>query len=302
MAYHTLLGFSKEPFSTSPDPDFFYLTKEHDMALTNVLIEIRLKRGLTCIFGDIGTGKTSLSRKLIQELKKRGNMIFHIILNPSFGSEHQFLTSLMRNFSIDYPTHEDQNKQSILDLRDTFEKFLIQKCIDERRTVVLIVDEAQKLDLPTLETLRILLNFETNQYKLLQLVLLGQVELYPKIMQMPNFYDRISFKYTLNPLDASETKELINYRIAQAGYNSKMQLFLDEAVSEIYNYTRGYPRKITMLCHKVLKELIMRNKTVVDRMMVRDVIDKEAQFLTMAAKAAASVDLQGSNQPGLNEA
>src|SRR3989338_6251053 len=101
MAYFTLLGFEKEPFSTSPDPAFFYLTKEHDAALTNALIEIRLKRGLTVVFGDVGTGKTSLSRKLVQELNKRGDIIFHIILNPAFSDEQQFLTSLMSNFNVE---------------------------------------------------------------------------------------------------------------------------------------------------------------------------------------------------------
>lgn len=284
MSYHSLLGFSKEPFSTSPDPDFFYLTKEHDMALTNVLIEIRLRRGLNVIFGDIGTGKTSLSRKLIQELKRRGNMIFHIILNPSFTTERQFLTSLVRNFNIELSQGqaEDPLKEEILDLRDAIEKFLIEKCIEQKQTVVLVIDEAQQLSLSTLETLRILLNFETNDFKLLQLVLLGQVELYPKIMQMPNFLDRISFKYTLNPLDVNETKELILYRIAQAGYKSTMPLFADEAVSEIYNFTRGYPRRITMLCHQLLKELIMQNRKIVDRELVRDVIAKDKQFVQAA--------------------
>src|SRR3989338_2936845 len=213
MSYYSILGFNKEPFSTSPDPDFFYLTKEHDMALTNELIEIRLKRGLTVIFGDIGTGKTSLSRKLIQELKKRGKMIFHIILNPSFVDEKQFLISLASNFNVEWEAQAEAHKDDILQMRDSIEKFLITKCIEEKQTVILIIDEAQKLNLSTLETLRILLNFETNEFKLLQLVLLGQVELYPKIMQLPNFLDRISFKYTLNPLDAQETKELIHYRI-----------------------------------------------------------------------------------------
>ncbi len=278
MSYHTLLGFTKEPFSTSPDPDFFYLTKAHDTALTNILIEIRLRRGLNVIFGDIGTGKTSLSRKLIQELKKRGNMIFHIILNPSFTTERQFLTSLVRNFNIEMQEGNDPLKEEILDLRDAIEKFLIEKCIEQKQTVVLVIDEAQQLNLSTLETLRILLNFETNDFKLLQLVLLGQVELYPKIMQMPNFMDRISFKYTLNCLDAQETKDLIAYRIKQAGYNSSMPLFADEAISEIYNTTRGYPRRITMLCHQLLKELIMQNKKIVDRELVRDVIAKDKQF------------------------
>lgn len=278
MAYYSILGFNKEPFSTSPDPLFFYLTKEHDMALTNILIELHLKRGLSVVFGDIGTGKTSLSRLLVQELNKRGNMLFHIILNPVFQDEAQFLRSLIQNFSIEIDAGVNLAKIDILELRDIFEKFLIQKVTQDRQTVVLIIDEAQKLDMGTLETLRVLLNFETNEYKLMQLVLLGQVELYPKIVSMPNFMDRISFKYTLNPLDAKETKELIEYRVKAGGYDSRMDLFLDEAVNEIYNYTRGYPRKMTKLCHQILKELILQNKQAVDRVLVRDVIEKDQQF------------------------
>jgi len=277
MSYHKLLGFEKEPFSTSPDPEFFYLTKEHDMALTSILIELNLKRGLTVIFGDVGTGKTTLSRKLIQELKKRSNMLFHIILNPSFENEKQFLLSLARNFNIEIPEHDASEKTESWEVRDRIEQFLIQAGVNERRSVILIVDEAQKLDLPTLETLRVLLNFETNEYKLIQLVLLGQMELFSKLINMSNFMDRISFKYTLNPLDVNETRELINFRIKQAGYASKMELFLDEAVREIYNYSRGYPRRITMLCHQVLKELVMQNKRAVDRALVLDVLEKERQ-------------------------
>ena len=98
--------------------------------------------------------------------------------------------------------------------------------------------------------------------------------------------DRISFKYTLNPLDVNETRELINFRIKKAGYNSHMQLFLEEAISEIYNYTRGYPRKITKLCHQILKELILQNKHAVDRMLVRDVIEKEEKFKIDGIKMA----------------
>ncbi len=274
MAYHTLLGFKKEPFSTSPDPQFFYLTKEHDMALTSILIELRLRRGLTVILGDIGTGKTTLSRKLVQELKDRGNMIFHMILNPDFETEEQFLTTLLRNFDIEMKSDSVSDMAGILELRDSVERFLIQKA-EQKQTIILIVDEAQKLNLVTLEVLRVLLNFETNEYKLIQLVLLGQLELYSKIVSMPNFIDRVSFKYTLNPLDLEETKGLIHYRIQKAGYEGHMELFNNEAVSEIYNYSRGYPRHITMLCHKVLKELILQNREVVDRDIVLSVLEKE---------------------------
>ena len=85
MSYYKVLGFEKEPFSTSPDPEFFYLSQAHESALTNTLIELRLKRGLSIILGDVGTGKTTLSRKLIQELKERDDFIFHIILDPSLS-------------------------------------------------------------------------------------------------------------------------------------------------------------------------------------------------------------------------
>lgn len=271
MSYYRVLGFQKEPFSTSPDPEFFYLSRTHETALTNVLIELRLKRGLSVILGDIGTGKTSLSRKLIQELKEREDCIFHMILDPSFDSENLFLNYLLRNFDI--PVSNSQ--ANLLDLREALEKFLFQKGINENKTICLIIDEAQKLNELSLEVLRVFLNYETNEYKLLQLILLGQLELHTKIMSMLNLFDRISFKYTLNPLNFAETKEMIEFRIRQAGYEANMHLFLDEAVREIYQYTRGYPRQITMLCYKTLKTLVMRKKFVVDAKFIEKIIKDE---------------------------
>lgn len=273
MSYYKVLGFEKEPFSTSPDPEFFYLSKEHEAALTNILIELRVKRGLSIILGDVGTGKTTLSRKLIQELRQRDDFTFHIILDPSFESEFLFVSSLVRNFEIN-PGNYAQNP-TILDLREALERFLFQKGVTEHKTVTLIIDEAQKLNESSIEILRVLLNYETNEFKLLQLVLLGQLELYSKIMNIPNFFDRVSFKYTLNPLDFDETKEMIGYRIRQAGYKASMHLFLDEAVKEIYEYSRGYPRQIIMFCHRALKSLILKNRFVVDSALIKELIEDE---------------------------
>ncbi len=284
--YYSLLGFEREPFSTSPNPEFFYPTQQHDTALTNVLIELRLRRGLSVIFGDVGTGKTTLCRKLLHELNKRGDMIFHMILDPSFTGEDQFLSSLVRNFNIDLPNGFDLKSTDIMELRDAIEQFLIQKTLEENRTITLVVDEAQKLDLATLETLRILLNFETNEHKLIQLVLLGQLELYSKVVQMSNFMDRISFKFTLNPLDVTETGGLIDFRIRKAGYRGGKALFLSEAISEVYSFTKGYPRKIIMLCHKILKELVMKDEKIVDGNFVREVVLKDQAW-------ASSVDVVG---------
>jgi general secretion pathway protein A len=203
-----------------------------------------------------------------------------MILDPTFESQSQFLSTLVRNFNINLPANVDLKNSDILELRDAIEKFLIEKTIEEKRTIILVVDEAQKLDLATLETLRILLNFETNDHKLIQLVLLGQLELYSKVVGMSNFMDRISFKYTLNPLDVKETAEMINFRIEKAGYHGDKKIFLDEAISEIYSFSKGYPRKTNMLCHKVLKELVVRDGKVVDAALVREVAGQDDQWLS----------------------
>ena len=271
MSYYKVLGFEREPFSTSPDPEFFYESKEHEIALTNLMIELRLRRGLSVILGDVGTGKTTLSRKLIQLLRSQQDFVFNIVLDPTFDSEELFLMKLCRNFEIELPNATP----TILDVQEALERFLFKKGVEDGKTVVLIVDEAQKLNEVTLEALRVLLNYETNEYKLLQLILLGQHELYAKLMNMNNFLDRISFKYTLNPLDVEETRRLIEFRIRAAGYTSRMFLFLDDAIRQIHRSTKGYPRQIAMLCHKALKELVMKRKSVVDEALIREIIEEE---------------------------
>jgi general secretion pathway protein A len=271
MSYFKVLGLDKEPFSTSPDPNFFYESQEHKAAITRLLIEIRLRRGLSVILGDVGTGKTTLSRKLFQMLKERSDIIFHMILDPTYETEELFLDSLIRTFQIEL----NKPTPSILDYKEEVKKYLFQKGAEENKTVVLLIDEAQKLNPLSLEILRVLLNYETNEFKLLQLVLLAQLELLPKIREIKNLMDRISLKYIINPLDEKETKEMIEFRIQQAGYNGGGSLFTDDSVEEIYRHTQGYPRRISMLCHNALKELVMENKPVVNGQIIRDLISRE---------------------------
>ena len=274
MSYYRALGFEKEPFSTSPDPEFFYSSREHERALTNVLIELRLKRGLSVVLGDVGTGKTTLSRKLVQDLRKREDCLFHIMLDPSFESRASFTHSLVKNFSI--PVENPQ--PTLTEMREALERFLFQKGVVEQKTVILIIDEAQKLDPMSMEVLRLLLNYETNQFKLLQLVLLGQTELLGSIQKIPNFTDRVSFKTRLAPFDFEETKEMIFFRVEQAGYQARLDLFLEDGLKEIYQATQGYPRQVTMLCHKALKAMLMKNRPAVDREIVNAIVQEEAQF------------------------
>ena len=175
----------------------------------------------------------------------------------------------MRTFNI-----QDQiaGPASILDYKEAIKKHLFQKGVEENKTIVLVVDEAQKLNADSLETLRVLLNYETNEFKLLQLVLFAQMELLPRIKEIKNFFDRIVLKYVINPLDEPETRELIGFRLRQSGFNIELKLFTDEAVSEIQRYSQGYPRRINLICHNALRNLVTSNRTVIDGALIRELI------------------------------
>ena len=269
MSYYTALSLQKEPFSTSPDPNFFFHSQAHRTALQRLEIAVRLRRGLSLILGDVGTGKTTLSRTLLQSFHGEDGFLFHMILDPTYKSEFQFLSQLVRMFGV-RPAF-----RSTLDYKDAIERYLFQKGVEEHRTIILMIDEGQKLSTPFLEILRTLLNYETNEYKLLQLVIFGQMELLPRLRKIKNFLDRISLKYIINPLDEHETKQIIEFRSAQAGFNSGRTLFAEEAVHLIFERTQGYPRRIAILCHDALEALVMDSKSMVDAELIRNLIRSE---------------------------
>lgn len=282
MSYYKVLGLEKEPFSTSPDPEFFYHANSHNTALKRLEIAIRLRRGLCLILGDVGTGKTTLSRTLLQAFKDENDFIFQMILDPSFKSEFQFLLTLVKMFGIE-PAF-----RSTLDFKEALEKYLFQKGVEENKTIILLIDEGQKITQENLEVLRTLLNYETNEYKLLQLVIMAQVEVLPRIKRIRNFMDRVALKYTINPLDELETKEMLEFRLRQAGYKSPKMLFTPEAIRLIYQHTQGYPRKISLLAHDALESLVMRDALVVDRDTVLSLIGERQAY-----EPAAAYDLGG---------
>jgi len=271
LSYYKVLGLEKEPFSTSPDPAFFYHSQSHDSALKRLEIAIRLRRGLSVILGDVGTGKTTLLRTLLQSFRNDDDFVFHMILDPNYRSEYQFLYCLAKMFGI------NTDARSTLDYKEAIEKYLYQKGVNENKTIVLLIDEGQKLNANQLELLRILLNYETNEFKLLQLVILSQIELLPHIRRVRNFMDRIALKYLINPLDEAETKQMIEFRLRQAGHQGKEQLFTDEAIKLIFENTQGYPRKIAMLCHDCVEKLIMDEGKTIDDGVVKSIIEREVK-------------------------
>lgn len=276
MSYYKVLGLEREPFSTSPDPAFFYLSHEHKAALYRLIISIKLKRGLGLILGDVGTGKTTLSRRVAQYFKHEGNVIFHLMLNPIYETPQQFLLALLKLFQIEPP-----EAAASAELIGAMERYLFQKGVEEQRTVVLLIDEAQKLDAEQLEILRVLLNYETNEFKILQLVLVSQMELLPRLGAIKNFWDRIALKYVINPLDEDETKAMIAFRLSQAGYRAATPLFTPEAIRAIYAATQGYPRKIAMLCHDALELVLMRQQPVIDGELIQHIAGQEEKLLSL---------------------
>ena len=270
MSYYRLLNLHDEPFSTSPDPSYFFLSSQHKAALTRLRIALSLKRGLSIIVGDVGTGKTTLSRKLSQILKEEQDVCFHMILNPYFKTQKQFLSRLVALFHAPI----DPKRTSALDCIEAVEQFLYKTGVQEKKRVVLLIDEAQLLPSYVLEILRILLNYETNEFKILQLILVGQMELVPVLSKMPNFWDRIALKCVLNPLNLAEATEVINFRLQQAGHQGT-GLFTDGALRAIHEHTRGYPRQMSLLCHNLLEMAVMKDLMTVDEGLVREAVAAE---------------------------
>ena len=277
MSYYTALGLTSEPFSTSPDPAFFFRSSSHVQALARLEIAIRLRRGLSLILGDVGTGKTTLARTLLSAFPQEDGFAFHMFLDPSFESEYQFLYQLTRMFGVQGPC------KSTLDCREAIEHHLFQSGVLEGKTTVLLVDEGQKLSFDMLENLRMLLNYETNEFKLLQVVIFAQMELLGRIARVTNFIDRVALKYIINPLSEEETQEMIQFRLRSAGLPYGQSLFTGDAVSAVHRFTQGYPRQIALLCHNALESLVIQEKSLVDAPVIEELIRHESRWVREAA-------------------
>ncbi|MBM3326495.1 MAG: transposase [Calditrichaeota bacterium] len=273
MEYYDLLGLREEPFSSSPNPRFLYKSFEHLECLNRLEIAIRLRRGLSVVLGRIGTGKTTLSRALLQSFRQEQERYsFGLIIDPIFPSEYTFIRNLVDMFRI------KTKARSVLECKNAIETFLFQQGVEKDRIIVLLIDEGQNLTPTYLEALRNLLNYETNEYKLLQLVIFAQLDFLPKLNRNPNFEDRIATSYMLNPLNEADTREMIEFRLHQAGWDGNRTIFTEEAFKELFVSTRGYPRRITILCHNCLIEMLRADRAYIDADLVQKVVSSQVSF------------------------
>jgi len=257
MNYFSILDLKREPFSNSPDPAFFYQSAQHTACLQQLELAIRLRRGLNVVIGHVGTGKTTLCREIIRRLDSDDTISTCLMLDPGMRSDSAFLSAVVEQLTGQSPAQDwtdDRKKEAI-------KQFLFDKGVAENHTTALIIDEGQKIAPSCLEILREFLNYETNTHKLLQIVIFAQKEFDQIIADTPNFADRINLRLDMNPLGFRETMALIHFRIQVSGGGPAGRLFSLPAMAAVFLITRGYPRRIIHLCHRILLTLIIQNRS-----------------------------------------
>jgi len=241
--YEKFFSFREKPFKLVPNPAYLFLSKSHEETLAHLNYALSEGDGFVEITGEVGTGKTTLCRAFLESLDS--DTIAAYIFNPRLGPR-QLIRAINDELGIKYDA--DNTK----DLIDKLNSFLIRKKA-QRKKVILLIDEAQNLSRNVLEQLRLLSNLETNQEKLLQIILVGQPEL-SEILdahELRQLSQRITLRYHLSPLNHKETVEYIRYRINIAAQNVGIK-FNQSAFRQIYKYSRGIPRVINIACDRSL--------------------------------------------------
>lgn len=250
--YENYYGFTEKPFSLTPDPKYLFKSATHANAFELLQYAIRRREGFVVVTGDIGTGKTTLCRAILEQLDRR--TFTALVLNP-FLSEEDLLRLILQDFGV---VSRDEIKRGRLasvskqELIETLNEFLLSLQPLGARAL-LIIDEAQNLPLQVLEQIRILSNLETDKDKLLQILMVGQNNLRDLLRQreLRQLDQRVSIRYELKPLSAEETGAYVMHRLAIAGGGAGVS-FAPKSLARVYRYTRGIPRLINLVCDRAL--------------------------------------------------
>jgi len=253
--YREFFGLKEKPFNVTSDPNFFFLSRVHKEAFSHLLYGIRERKGFVVITGEIGAGKTTLCRALLNQLDESTKSAF--VFNPGLP-EQQLLQAIVEDFGLH--AGDRPNKVSLL---RQLNSFLINELTMDNN-VVLIIDEAQNIKPSTLEEIRMLSNLETDKEKLFQIVLVGQPELKNKLNSpsMKQLKQRVAVTFHITPLEADEVGQYINHRLCVAGSRGDI-LFTYDSVEFIYRHSGGIPRIINMICDKaLLAAYVMETKDI----------------------------------------
>lgn len=261
--YLQYFNLKEEPFNITPDPRFLFGTEQHEAAIESLHYGISERKGFALLTGEIGTGKTTLCRALLNRLEPTTDV--SIIVNPLLP-----VGGLLRAINDDFGNTVASEK--VEDQLAGLHRFLLERAASERNAMVLI-DEAQNLSIESLEMTRLLSNLETDRRKLLQIVLVGQPELEKTLesYSMRQLNQRISIRQRLGNLNPKQLREYVFHRIAIAGGGGHLY-FEPDAIRRIHKHTQGFPRLTNILCDRVLLAAYARRTRYIDKKIVNEAI------------------------------
>ena len=266
--YAQFFGLTQEPFSIAPDPRYLFMSERHREALAHLLYGLGGGGGFVLLSGEIGAGKTTVCRCFLEQVPRRCNVAY--IFNPKL-TVRELLKTVCDEFRIPY-THLGVGSPTVKDYVDPLNAFLL-KTHAVGQNNLLVIDEAQMLSADVLEQLRLLTNLETNERKLLQIILIGQPELRGMLArpELEQLAQRVTARFHLQALSEAETGQYITHRLAVAGRTSESP-FDAKALHRIHELSRGVPRRINLLCDRALLGAYASGRASVDR----TIVDKAA--------------------------
>jgi general secretion pathway protein A len=257
--YLEYYGLTEPPFSITPNPRFLFFSAKHREALNHLMYGIRERKGFVQLTGEVGCGKTTLCRALLEQLGPEYSTA--LILNPVLDADQ-----LVKAIAMEFGLHVKGKDR--LETVEVINQFLLEQ-VRQKREVVLIIDEAQDLTDELLEQVRLLSNLETDERKLLQIVLMGQPELRDRLNNhaLRQLRQRITVRYHLRPLHYGEVSQYVRHRIHVSGGNGTPS-FTPAALWRIHHYSKGIPRLVNAVCDKCLLAGFVRQREQVDFGMV----------------------------------
>ena len=261
--YYRYFGLSEAPFSIAVNPRYLYMSPRHRDALAHLLYGVGSGGGFILLTGEVGTGKTTLNRCFLEHMPESADVA--IVLNPALDAQ-DLLASVCEELGIDVAGEAPGLKA----LTDSLQRYLLRNHARGRKTV-LIIDEAQHLGFEVLEQIRLLTNLETNEEKLLHIILIGQPELAEKLArpELRQLDQRITARFDLSPLSAAETTAYIRHRLHIAGLPAGRELFSPALLAAVHRQSRGIPRLINLLCDRMLLGAYGNNQPTLDRRLLR---------------------------------
>lgn len=276
LPYLSYFNLKEEPFSTVPSPRYLFLTPMHATALAKTQFTVEAKKGLTVIFGDTGMGKSSLARLLHQKFLDRA-FTSVLLTNPNYPTPNALLRTIIQEFQL------PRTARSYKDNLDLLKTYLYEQACVQGKTVVLILDEAQTLRFPLLELLRQLINYETNEQKLLQMVLFSQDELRARLAHPRgrSFRSRVAMASTLDRLGLEDAQKMLDFRwrVASGG---NQHPFAHEAITAIFEHSAGIPREINILADNALLLAYLKNTKIITTEIVEEVARERRETLLPA--------------------